>query len=57
MQVTRWGDEMKKIIDLLKQRLHRSPRTYYYHNQVMTDELERELMKAYGSYGFRDRTP
>jgi hypothetical protein len=48
---------MKKIIDLLKQRLHRSPRTYYYHNQVMTDELERELMKAYGSYGFRDRTP
>lgn len=30
-------------------------RTYYYHGQVMTDELERELMKAYAGAGFRGR--
>ena len=48
---------MKKIINLLKQRWTGLPRTYYYHEQVLTDELERELMKAYGGYGFRDKTP
>ena len=50
------GDRMKKIINLLKQRWIRPSRTYYYHDQVMTDELERELMKAYGSTGFGGKT-
>ncbi|MEO2158270.1 MAG: hypothetical protein ABGX31_02925 [bacterium] len=40
---------INKVIDFIK------PRTYYYHGQVMTDELERELMKAYAGTGFRNR--
>ena len=47
-------DEMKKLINLLKKI---QPRTtnYYYHDQVLTDQLERELMKAYGGTGFRGK--
>ena len=46
---------MKKIVNLLKRRWNRPPRTHYYHDQVLTDELERELMKAYGGTGVRGR--
>jgi hypothetical protein len=44
---------MKKIVNLLKRQWNRPPRAHYYHEQVMTDELERELMKAYMGTGFR----
>jgi hypothetical protein len=44
---------MKKIVNLLK-RWNR-PREHYYQHQVMTDELERELMKAYMGTGVRGR--
>jgi hypothetical protein len=48
-------DEMKKIVNLWK-RLNRPPRrTHYYHDQVLTDELEREMMKAYMGTGFRGK--
>jgi len=30
-----------------------SSRPHYYHNQVMTDDLERELMRAYAGIPFR----
>jgi hypothetical protein len=45
---------MKKIVNLLK-RLQTTPRTYHYHHEVMTDELERELMKAYAGTSGRGR--
>ena len=45
---------MKKIINFLKKIQPRTT-TYYYHGQVMTDELERELMKAYMGTGVRGR--
>jgi len=45
---------MKKLINLLK-KLQPRATTYYYHGQVMTDDLERELMKAYGGMGFRGK--
>ena len=45
---------MKKLINLLKKIQPRST-TYYYHGQVLTDELEREMMKAYMGTGFRNK--
>ena len=50
----RKGDEMKKLINLLK-KLQPRPTTYYYHGQVMTDDLERELMRAYMGSGIKAR--
>ena len=47
-------DEMKKLINFLK-KIQPRHHTYYYHGQVMTDDLERELMKAYAGTGFRGR--
>jgi hypothetical protein len=44
---------MKKLANLWR-RWNR-PRSHYYHHQVMTDELERELMKAYMGTGVRGR--
>jgi hypothetical protein len=46
---------MKKIVNLLKRRWNRPLRTYHYHEEVLTDELERELLKAYMGTGFRGR--
>jgi len=45
---------MKKIVQFLKKIQPRTT-TYYYHGQVLTDQLERELMKAYGGAWFRGR--
>ena len=45
---------MKKLINLLKKIQPRTT-TYYYHGQVLTDELEREMMKAYMGVGFRTK--
>jgi hypothetical protein len=45
---------MKKIVNLLR-RWNRPPRGHYYPHQVMTDELERELTKAYMGTGVRGR--
>jgi hypothetical protein len=47
-------DEMKKLINFLKKMQPRTT-TYYYHGQVLTDELEREMMKAYMGVGFRGK--
>jgi hypothetical protein len=42
---------MKKLVNLIK-KLQPRPRTYYYHEQVLTDELEREWTRAHmGSMG------
>ena len=43
---------MKSKIAKALKRLNRT-RPHYYHNQVMTDELERELMRAYAGIPFR----
>ena len=40
---------ISKVIDAMR------PRAHYYRDQVLTDELERELMKAYAGTGFRGR--
>ena len=40
---------INKVINVLK------PRAHYYQNQVLTDELERELLKAYAGTSFRFR--
>jgi len=45
---------MKKLVNLMK-KLQPRNRTYFYHEQVLTDELERELMKAYMGTGVRGR--
>jgi hypothetical protein len=45
---------MKKIVNLLR-RWNRPTLGHYYHHEVMTDELERELMKAYMGTGVRGR--
>jgi len=47
-------DEMKKLINFLKKIQPRTT-TYYYHGQVLTDDLERELMKAHMGVGFRGK--
>ena len=40
---------LRKVIRAMK------PTTYYYHEQVLTDDLEREMMKAYMGTGVRGR--
>ena len=40
---------LQKVISAMK------PRTYYYHEQVLTDDLERALMRAYMGTGVRGR--
>jgi hypothetical protein len=40
---------ISKVIDAMR------PRAHWYQDQVLTDELERELMKAYAGTGFRGR--
>jgi len=47
-------DEMKKLVNLMK-KLQPRNRTYFYHGQLLTDDLERELMKAYMGTGFRGK--
>jgi hypothetical protein len=46
---------MKKIVNFLRERWNRPPRAHYYRDQVLTDELEREMMKAYMGTGVRGR--
>lgn len=46
---------MKKIVNLLRRWNRPLKGHYYYHHEVMTDELERELMKAYMGTGVRGR--
>ena len=46
---------MKKIISLFRRWFPQRSRGHYYHHQTLTDELERELMKAYMGTGFRGR--
>ena len=43
---------MKSKIAKVLKRLNRT-HPHYYHNQVMTDDLERELMRAYAGIPFR----
>jgi hypothetical protein len=40
---------LKKVINAMK------PRNHYYPHQVMSDELERELLKAYMGTGVRGK--
>jgi len=42
---------LKKVINAMKPR----SRSHYYPHHVMTDELERELLKAYAGTGVRGR--
>ena len=47
---------MKKIVNWFQRwNWNRPPRVHYYHHEVMTDDLERELLKAYMGTGFRGR--
>ena len=46
---------MKKIVKLWKRLGSRRHHGYYHHQQFLTDELERELMKAYMGTGVRGR--
>jgi hypothetical protein len=46
--------KMKRLVNFLKKAYPRTT-TYYYHGQVMTDDLERELMKAHMGVGFRGK--
>jgi hypothetical protein len=43
---------MKSKIAKVLKRITISSRPHYYHNQVMTDDLERELMRAYAGIPF-----
>ena len=44
---------MKKLFSLFRSYFVAEGRTYYYHGQKLTDELERELNKAYSGTGRR----
>jgi hypothetical protein len=45
---------MKSKIAKILKRFTLSSRPHYYHNQVMTDDLERELMRAYCGIPWRE---
>ncbi len=42
---------MKKFFSLLRSCFAIKDRKYYYRNQCLTDDLERELLKAYARRG------